>query len=150
MIWRFLVLIALASTISLGRESLSSYAEPSRQSSTQITPKLAQSAIEYLNRANEKYKKGDYQEAIADYTQAINLKPNYAEAYNNRGLAKAALEESKGAIADYTEAIRISPDYAEAYNNRGVLKVNLEDNKGAIFDFIPNHLDRATDGIFTL
>ena len=29
--------------------------------------------------------KGDYDRAIADYDQAIQLKPDFVDAYNNRG-----------------------------------------------------------------
>ncbi len=31
---------------------------------------------------------GDKQGAIADYTKAIKINPQYAEAYNNRGVAR--------------------------------------------------------------
>ena len=41
--------------------------------------------IFYCNRGYAYGKKGDYNRAIADYTQAIELNPNYVEAYNNRG-----------------------------------------------------------------
>ena len=49
----------------------------------------------------------------------------YAEAYNNRGLAKADLGQSQAAIADYDTAIRLKPDDAEAYYNRGLAKYYL-------------------------
>ena len=54
-------------------------------------------------------------------TRRLKLKPDYAEAYNNRGYSyyygsKANLDE---AIADYSKAIELRPDYAYAYNNRG-------------------------------
>ena len=49
----------------------------------------------------------DYRGAIEDYNKAIELKPDYAEAYNNRGLAKLRLDDKIGAIEvnnpDYTE-----------------------------------------------
>ena len=64
--------------------------------------------------------KGEYDRAIADYTEAIRIKPDYAEAYRNRGVAYAEKGEYDRAIADYTEAIRLKPDYAEAYYNRGI------------------------------
>ena len=41
------------------------------------------------NRGNEKYELKQYTEAIADYDKAIELDPNYAAAYTNRGFAKA-------------------------------------------------------------
>jgi tetratricopeptide (TPR) repeat protein len=39
----------------------------------------------YNGRAYIHYEKKEYEEAISDYTEAIRLKPNDAEAYNNRG-----------------------------------------------------------------
>ncbi|MDJ0661873.1 MAG: tetratricopeptide repeat protein, partial [Crocosphaera sp.] len=55
----------------------------------------------------------EYQKAIADFTQAIELNPNYAEAYNNRGNAYGNLEEYQKAIADFTKTIELNPNYAE-------------------------------------
>ena len=68
---------------------------------------------------------GDYKGAITDYTQAIRLNPDYANAYNNRGNAKSNLGQHFAAIADYDIAIRLNPDYAGAYTsvNRGIAKM---------------------------
>ena len=43
--------------------------------------------------------------AIKDYGQAIKFKPNFAEAYNNRGNAKNKLGRYEEAIKDYDQAI---------------------------------------------
>ncbi|MFM8309923.1 MAG: tetratricopeptide repeat protein, partial [Microcystis aeruginosa] len=67
--------------------------------------------------------------------QAINIKPDYAVAYNNRGNAKSDLGDKQGAIADYNQAINIKPDHALAYNNRGNAKSDLGDYQGAIADY---------------
>ena len=69
-------------------------------------------AEEWFNSAYNKGESGDYQGAIADYNQAIKIKPDYALAYNNRGNAKYNLGDKQGAIADYNQAIQIKPDYA--------------------------------------
>ena len=61
-------------------------------------------------------------DAITAYSQSLRLKPDYAEAYNNRGAAKDALGRHDDALADYAEAIRLKPDLAEAYGNRGNAK----------------------------
>ena len=67
-------------------------------------------------------KNGDFSGAIANYTKAIKIDPNYADAYINRGLAKDNLEDYYGAIADYNKAIELDPNDAVAYYNRGVVK----------------------------
>ena len=75
------------------------------------------------------------EEAIAAYDEAIRLNPNYAEAYNNRGVAKKTLGRHDAAIADCDEAIRLKPDYVQAYYNRGIAKGELEQYEYAIADF---------------
>ena len=90
---------------------------------------------DYFTRGNSKIEKKDYQGAITDYTKAIELDPDYADAYINRGVVKDDLKDYYGAITDYTKAISLDPDYASAYNNRGVSKKNLKDYYGAIADY---------------
>ena len=63
--------------------------------------------------------------AIADYTKAIEINPNYASTYYNRGILKKDLKDYSGAIADYTKAIELDPNFAFAYVNRGISKENL-------------------------
>ena len=72
----------------------------------------------YNNRGNAKKRQGDYQEAIKDYDEAIELDPNFAYAYNNRGEAKFELQDLSRGDRGLHSAIRIDPNYTEAYNNR--------------------------------
>src|SRR5229473_2079324 len=44
-------------------------------------------AIVFNNRGNAHYGKGEYDRAVADYSEAIRLDPKYAAAYNARGNA---------------------------------------------------------------
>lgn len=71
---------------------------------------------------------------IETYDQLIRSKPNYAEAYYNKGLNHQALGEREGAICDYSDAIRIDPSHAQAYYNRGLLLAEIGDKKGAVED----------------
>ena len=73
-----------------------------------------------LKAGNRLYYVKDYDGAIKFYNEAIDLKPNFAWAYNNCGNAYGDLRQYDLAIADYDRAIACKPDYAEAYNNRGL------------------------------
>ena len=86
----------------------------------------------YYNIGVQKDELKDYYGAISDYTKAIELDPNYADAYSNRGSSKTDLKDYYGAIADYTKAIELNPNYAAAYYNRGYSKRELKDYYGAI------------------
>ena len=66
-----------------------------------------------------------YEEAIADYDEAIRLNPQEAKPYHNRGNAEAGLDCYDAAIADYDEAILMDPDFAEAYISRGLVRSEL-------------------------
>jgi len=96
---------------------------------------LRQSAEAYFYRAYAKDDLGDKQGAIADFSQAIAINPQYADAYYNRGVVKSDLGDKQGAIADFSQAIAINPQYADAYYNRGVVKSDLGDKQGEIADF---------------
>ena len=84
---------------------------------------------------NAKGNTGNYKGAIAAFNKAIELNPDLADAYNNRGAAKGALGDFEGAIEDFDTAIRLNPEYVSAYNNRGNAKKALGNTKGAIEDY---------------
>ena len=93
-------------------------------------------ADSYFNRALTYGKKGQYDQAIADYTKAIEINPGHAMAYYNRGRAYAI---GKGqydqAIADYNKAIEINPGYAMAYYNRALTYSKKGQYDQAIADY---------------
>jgi tetratricopeptide (TPR) repeat protein len=72
---------------------------------------------------------------VDDFTRAIRLNPDLAEAYACRGTANSDLERYDKAIADYTSAIGLSPDNAQTYNNRGYAYEMLGKHDKAIADY---------------
>ena len=74
-------------------------------------------------------------EKISYYDRAIQLKPDLAVAYFNRGNAKRRLGQREDAIADFDKAIHHKPDFAEAYSHRGNVKRRLGRHEDAITDY---------------
>ena len=60
-------------------------------------------------------------EAIAQYTEALRLDPNFAEAHNNLGVALRDRGKLDRAIAHYQQALRLNPDFAAAHYNLGIV-----------------------------
>lgn len=87
------------------------------QACSEVIRNDRRAAWAYNNRGLEFRKKHELEKAISDFSEAIRLKPDFAEAYYNRGRTQGA--DTSAAIADFDEAIKINPKYAEAYNSRG-------------------------------
>jgi tetratricopeptide (TPR) repeat protein len=84
-------------------------------------------------RAEGWLKKGETENAIKDYTEAIRLNPQSGY-YNNRCVAYRSLKEYDKAISDATEAIRLSADDPYPYSNRGECWYHKEEYKKALAD----------------
>lgn len=89
----------------------------------------------YNSRGAAHAEQGNYDAAIADYTQAIGRHANYPDAYHNRGNAWYAKEDYDRAIADYDQAVLYRPSYASAYNNRANAWLRKGDIGRAIADY---------------
>ena len=76
-----------------------------------------------------------YDAAIESYKQAIKIKPDYVDAYNNMGLALNDKGELEAAINCYKQAIKIKPNLSQAYNNMGISLHRKGDREAAIDSF---------------
>ncbi|MBW4670108.1 MAG: tetratricopeptide repeat protein [Cyanomargarita calcarea GSE-NOS-MK-12-04C] len=103
-------------------------------------PQFAHDADAYKKRANSRYELGNYEGAIEDYTQMIDINPNDAFAYKNRANVRSYCGDYQGAIDDYTQTIKINFNDADAYYHRGNIRCELGDKLLAIEDF-----QKATD-----
>ena len=93
-----------------------------RDSETLWTHTLActsDNAVAHFYLGKTLFQKGQTDEAIAQYQQALEIKPNYAAAQGNIGNALVKKGQMDEAIAQYQQALQIDPDYAEVCNNLG-------------------------------
>ena len=95
----------------------------------------SQPAALYRSRAVAYFRKGDFERAIADTSEAIRIDPRLGKAYRTRGAAYSAKGDKDRALADWNEAIRVDPADAMSYNNRALLYSGRGEHDRAIADF---------------
>lgn len=98
-------------------------------------PLLSPVVDTYLERGAAKSIKGDWDGAIADFTQVLAIDPHSSVAYEDRGATRQSKGDPDGAIKDYTQALAIDPHMASAYNGRGNARITKNDLDGAIADY---------------
>ncbi|MEK7775070.1 MAG: tetratricopeptide repeat protein [Candidatus Zixiibacteriota bacterium] len=72
-----------------------------------ISANAATSELKFFQSGGAKMQAGDYSGAIANYTQAVEAKPSYADAYLMRAEAYRAVKDPKSAHDDYIRAAEI-------------------------------------------
>ena len=92
-------------------------------------------AAAHLERGESHFDNGEYDSAIADFSQAITLNPKDAFAYLSRGNAYGIKGEYDFAIADFNQAIALNPGDAIAYCRRGLAYGYKGDHDLAIAHF---------------
>lgn len=92
------------------------------------------SATEFFNLGVEETRSEQYEQAIEDFTQAIDLDAGFATAYSNRCLVYIQLGDYEKAVEDCTSAVQINPN-KEAYLNRGLAYYRLGKYQAAISDY---------------
>ncbi|WP_051469919.1 tetratricopeptide repeat-containing S1 family peptidase [Fischerella sp. PCC 9605] len=99
------------------------------------TVATAPTGDEYYIQGGQKEIKGDLKGAIADYSKAIEVNPQYAEAYNDRGIARFKLGDKQGSIEDFSQALRMISIGTNARYNRAYAYFQLQNYQSAIADF---------------
>ena len=78
---------------------------------------------------------GRLEDAVANYKKAIELKPDYAQAYNNLGTTLRELCQLEEAEASYKKAIELKSDYSRAYFGLG----NTYKDLGKVEEAVANY-----------
>jgi len=75
-----------------------------------------------------------FQEAIADYSEALKIKSDDPNVYERRAYAEMQLKDYDKALHDYNEAIKHSPEEAKYYQVRALIYQNKGNLKAALAD----------------
>jgi len=99
---------------------------------------IADEATRYYDKGTNFLGDGKLHEAIAALTTAVALRPGYAIAYNNRGLAYYKQDKYVKAAGDFRKAIQFNPNNELAYNNAAIVFCKQGDYDKALL-----YLDKA-------
>lgn len=100
-------------------------------------------AIEWKNKGNDHYKQGNYEEALVCYNEALQVKPEYLDALNNKGLALVKLGRNEEAKKCYETIKKIKQ------NLKFTNEQNISNNDEIVKDYfssmtlVNNHRDRG-------
>ncbi len=91
--------------------------------------------IYYFERGNLLLAHDKIDEAISAFRRAIELKPDFAEAFNNLGMALSKLGDAAAAARCYVRTLQLAPGYAAAHNNLGCALILLGQLAAAIHHY---------------
>ena len=98
------------------------------------------SAMKLYRTAMDHEEKENYDQAIADYTEAVRLYPNVGDkyiegdAYFRRGEIYFNRGDLDAALADYDKAIELNPGYAAVYGKRAEVHQKKGNAAEAVLD----------------
>ena len=109
--------------------------ESVRQKAVKLAKNWREGANFYVNRGHKYRELKQYDQALADYTKAIQLDPGNAEAYHHRGTTYHELKQYDRALPDLTKAIQLDPSNLHRYNYRAFTYVELKQYDQALADY---------------
>ncbi len=101
-----------------------------------MSPSPASSALQWYNTGYAASQAGRYGEAITDFTNAISLKSDYAEAYNMLGFCTRKSGDAVKALTYYQTALKLKPDFPEAREYYGEALLQRGDLVHAVQQYI--------------
>ncbi|MEG4317464.1 MULTISPECIES: tetratricopeptide repeat protein [unclassified Microcoleus] len=120
---------------SLGFANIASKVFSGEQAESRQDANLKVSTKKVYTQGLKNLEQQDLHAAIKKFTATISINPNFAPAYNDRGVARYKLGYKESAVEDLTTAIELNPYRAKYYSNRAFMLAGLKDYTGAIADY---------------
>ncbi len=97
----------------------------------QDSSEIVRQANEHFKRANALANQDKRMEAIAEYSQAIELFPLFYEAMDNRAFTYMELGRNREALRDFEQSLLVNPNGMAAFFSKGECLMKLGDLKAA-------------------
>jgi tetratricopeptide (TPR) repeat protein len=80
-----------------------------------------------FDQGMERMNPGHYEDAIRQFTRAVEIWPQHAQAYFERGSAHQILNQPDAALRDFEMAVQIDANFAPAHTAMGIIYVERTD-----------------------
>jgi tetratricopeptide (TPR) repeat protein len=101
----------------------------------QLEPRYAPNLVSALRQRAIVYRtQQKFPEAAADLSEAIKIKSNDPDIFEQRGYVEMQIKDYDKALGDYSEAIKLKPDEPKYYQVRAFILQTKNDFKGALAD----------------
>lgn len=100
----------------------------------QVTTDIGLSHIIHNNLGIVYDTTGRYEEAIAEYREALKLDPDYIEAHNNLAVIYDRMGRNEKAIGELQKVLRLNPGYTEGHSNLAHVYTGMGLYDEAIFE----------------
>jgi tetratricopeptide (TPR) repeat protein len=135
--WLAAVSIALFLILMVSTQRQTRYWENSITLFTHTLNVTSNNWLSHYNLGVALFDKGQTNDAIGQYQEALRIKPDLVNSHYNLGLALFTNGRTEDAIDHYLEALRIEPDYVDAHYNLGLALFT----KGQTDDAIEHYLE---------
>lgn len=108
------------------------------------TLSYAETEKEFFDKGVLLFKQGHYEGAVEQFSKLIEIAPNNADAYKNRGASYMKLEQFDTALADFEKAKELFPELKGLYSNLGVVCYYKKEYEKAI-QYYDIELEMAPD-----
>jgi tetratricopeptide (TPR) repeat protein len=114
--------------------------------STACGSKNKTEAAEFFERGNYHFKKNETERALELFTEAIEKVPDFADAYNNRGLCYEKLDNIEKARNDYRKAVELDDSFNQAKFNLAAAQLlmgEMKETEKLLLELAPAYSDSS-------
>lgn len=135
-----LAVMALGFLLSLAGVAGAGTPAPAKKAPARDSAQVQDKAAQHVQQGMTYVKMKDFDNAIIEYTRAIELMPNYAVAYANRGVAYMQQQKLNKASDDLRKAADLAPGDKSVHYNLTALYC-LQGAKDRAFDSLDKALE---------
>jgi superkiller protein 3 len=92
----------------------------------QLNHKVPAAAQKAYQKGEQAASKGNLEEACTQFEEAVKIDPEFADAYNDLGAAKAGLNQLPEAAAEFQKAIDLAPEHPLALPNLSIVLAKMK------------------------